>query len=129
MILIDFLFSFLIALVVSLVFFFIFRRKRLRIGLVLFFIIVFLFTWAGGIWLAPGGPTFRGIYWVPFLLIAVVISFLLATLIQPYYVEPRTSESRDLKESRKSEVFFISGLFFWILLFILGLAIIFHYVL
>jgi hypothetical protein len=36
-------------------------------GLALFFLIIFLSTWAGGIWVHPVGGLVGGVHWVPFL--------------------------------------------------------------
>jgi hypothetical protein len=43
------------------------------------FLIIFLITWAGGVWIRPFGPSFYGIYWLPFTLSGVIASLLIAT--------------------------------------------------
>ena len=42
------------------------------------FLIVFLITWAGGVWIRPFGPSFHGTYWLPFILSGVIASLLIA---------------------------------------------------
>lgn len=43
------------------------------------FLIIFFITWAGGVWIKPFGPSFHGIYWLPFTLSGVIASLLIAT--------------------------------------------------
>lgn len=83
--------AFLIAVVLS--FFFVafvgWRRsyrpgdKELATGLLFFFTVLFLATWAGGLWLAPFGPTIWGVSWVGFLIVGLVVALLLAAVAPP----------------------------------------------
>ncbi len=120
--------AFLLALIVSLIFAYGFRRRGLWPGYLLFFLIVFLFTWAGGVWVTPFGPKFAGVQWLPFLIVALIIAFLIAAAIPPSYSRPRTSESEDLRRARTREVSRFLGIFFWILVVILLAALIARYV-
>ncbi|MFO7866233.1 MAG: hypothetical protein R6V02_05400 [Candidatus Aminicenantes bacterium] len=124
---IEFATAFLAALAVSLIFAYGFRRRGLWPGFLLFFLIVFLFTWAGGVWVTPFGPEYAGVQWLPFLIVALIISFLIAAAIPPAYTRPRTSESKDLREARAQEVSRFLGIFFWILVVILLVAVIVRY--
>lgn len=124
---IDLLLALVVALVISSIFAFGFRRRGLWPRFWLIFLVIFLFTWAGGIWLHPIGPTIRGVFWIPFLLIALLIALFLAAAIPPSYIRSRTSESRDLREARQSEVNAFLGVFYWILMMILIAAIVVRY--
>jgi len=126
--LIEFATAFLVALAVSLIFAYGFRRRGLWPGFLLFFLIVFLFTWAGGVWVTPFGPEYAGVHWLPFLLVALIIAFLIAAAIPPSYTRPRTSESRDLREARAREVSRFLGIFFWLLVGVLAVAVIVRYI-
>ncbi|MFW6180534.1 MAG: hypothetical protein ACOC8N_02210 [Spirochaetota bacterium] len=48
-----------------------------------FFAIIFLASWAGGVWIAPVGPALFGVYWVPFLIFGLIIALLLAAAVKP----------------------------------------------
>ncbi len=119
--------AFLLALAVSLIFAYGFRRRGLWPGFLLFFLIVFLFTWAGGVWVTPFGPQFAGVRWLPFLIVALIIAFFIAAAIPPAYTRPRTSESSDLRQARAREVSQFLGIFFWLLVGILLLALALRY--
>jgi hypothetical protein len=72
-------FSFAIALVLSLVFAAVIRRRGPRVGFFWFFLLIFLATWAIGVWVQPFGPSLWGGYWLPFLIAGFIVA-LLATL-------------------------------------------------
>jgi hypothetical protein len=42
-----------------------------------FFLVVSLFAWAGGIWLVPFGPAWRGIGWLPIIFMGIMVALLL----------------------------------------------------
>jgi hypothetical protein len=130
----DFFVALIVALLVSVFFGLAMRRKLKRTGFSWFFLILFLATWAGGIWIGPFGPSFRGTSWLPFVLVAVVVGAFLAA------VAPRRAPSgrietlemlEEIEQGRKLEkLTYISlGLFFWIALFVLVTAIIVRYAL
>ncbi len=85
--------------------------KRPLKGLWLFFLIVFLATWAGQLWINPFGPTAWGIAWVPLVLVAVFFSSFVFALI-PFK-----------KREEGSSTFLIMGVFFWIIVVLLIAAI------
>ena len=99
MILMDVVFALIIALLLVLIFTIIFRAKPPDFGSVAFFLIVFLSSWAGGIWLTPIGPVSWGVYWLPFLLVGVMVALLLAAVHPP--PKESTVELVDL-EKRKA---------------------------
>jgi len=126
---IELLLALVIAFTVSFIFAFGFRRSGLWPSFLLFFLIIFLFTWAGGVWLYPVGPTIKGVFWVPFLVMALLVALFMAAATPRTYLPPRTSESRNLRQARRREVNAFLGLFFWILVAILIGAIAVRYLL
>jgi hypothetical protein len=75
-----------------------FERLKLWPNFKIFFSIIFLFTWAGGIWLVPFGPVFRGVPILTFLasslFAALVLSASLSSII--YLTRPR-KKGREIK--------------------------------
>jgi hypothetical protein len=47
-----------------------------------FFLVVALFTWVGGVWLVPFGPSWGGIGWFPFIFVGV-LAVLMLTAASP----------------------------------------------
>jgi len=72
-----------------------------------FFLVLFLTVWAGGIWMVPLGPMHLGIYWLPFLLVTVLVSIMTVAL------HPAHSQAEVVEVRR--EVMAGLGLFFWLL--------------
>jgi hypothetical protein len=96
------------------------------------FLLLFLFAWAGGVWLAPFGPTFYNVYWVPFVVIAVLYALLLLAATPPRLPGSRTRgvvESATAEAEREDMAAEAFGLFFWVLAVLLALALIVHYAL
>jgi hypothetical protein len=121
-----------IALLVGVLFGLAMRRKLPRTGFFWFFLLLFLATWAGGIWIGPFGPSFRGVHWLPFVLVAILAGFLLAAFAPRRAPKGRIETLEMLEEieqeRRLEKLTYISfGLFFWIVLFGLILVIILRY--
>ncbi len=91
-------------------------------GAVLFaFLLIFLATWAGGVWLQPYGPLVGGTPWVAFLVVSLLIALLLLAVAAP---PPREVRAQPPEIARKAAAF--SG-FFWVLAIVLILIIVFGY--
>ncbi len=121
----DFLFAFITALLLAAVFAFLFRRTG-SWPFLLFFIIIFLGSWAGGIWLAPVPVVTWNIYALRFLVVGVLVALMLSLFIfpRPYRIRmrrPRESETGD-------EPVLILSIFFWILIILLIITIIINYI-
>ena len=132
MILQEFLFSLVIALILGTIFIFIIHKKATCSGVFCVFFFLFLVTWAGGIWLKPFGPTWKEIYWLPYLLVGLffVLLLMVFTPKRPPRNRRETLEMLDQIEQEKSmeKITYISvGLFFWVLLAILAAAILVYY--
>ena len=59
-----------------------------------FFLVVSLFSWAGGIWLVPFGPLWRGTNWLPIIFMGILVALLLAA------ASPRTSRKRVTEQEK-----------------------------
>ena len=130
----EFFVALIVALLVSVLFGYALRRRIPRKGFFWFFLILLLATWAGGMWIGPFGPSFRGIFWLPFVLVAVVVGAFLAA------VAPRRAPTgrietlemlEEIEQKRKlQKLTYISfGVFFWVALFALITVIIVRYAL
>jgi len=81
MFILELLIAISISLVLSALFVLVIQRGERRTGFFWLFVVVFLVTWAGGVWLRPFGPTLWGVCWLGFLLAGLFILLLLAIFI------------------------------------------------
>ncbi len=84
-------------------------------------VVVFLLTWAGGVWLEPFGPPIGKVYWLPFTLIAILVAILLAAVLPP-----RVHTHAQVVE-REHEVEVGLGVFFWTLVAALAAIVVLGY--
>jgi len=110
------------------------KRRGTRSGFFWFFLLIFMITWAGGLWLMPFGPTLLGIHWLPFITAgladAVVVSLLAGCRYPRNRHETIDLLERIAKERELQKVTYLSlNIFFWLVLFVLMVAIIFRYAL
>ncbi|MGD2151155.1 MAG: hypothetical protein PVJ06_04455 [Desulfobacterales bacterium] len=109
-----------------------FLKGEQRTRLIWIFLIIFLTTWAGGIWVRPFGPSFRGIYWLPFLWIGI-ITVLILVVFYPRRIPKSRWETLEMlqqieKQKKLNQLTYITlTLLFWLLLLLLSLAIIVRY--
>lgn len=107
-----------------------FRARTPWTGFAIFFLVLFLATWAGGIWMTPMGGAVWGVHWFPFLLTAIIVALLLAaaTAVEepPETTVELVDEGKMERERRATAAAF--GVFFWVLLLALAIAIILRYV-
>ena len=134
MFILEFLIAVCVSLVLSALFILATRRRDKGGDLLWLFIIIFLATWAGGIWLKPIGPTIWGIHWLAFLLAGIFVLLLLAIFIQRRPPSGRRETldmlERIAKEREVESVTYVTlSAFFWILLAALIIAIIIRYLL
>jgi hypothetical protein len=118
--------SVMIALLLTLIFSTSFRHRGPWGGLLFFFIVIFLASWASQFWINPFGPLLLGVAWVPLVFVAVLIAVLLlamgASAIDDAPVNPPKEKTTYGANSLRS-----IGLFFWILVLILIAAIVIGY--
>ena len=127
---VDLMFALVLAMVLSLFLpgSFGWRRPGQEVlwdNVVFLFILIFLISWAGGVWLPQFGPVWRGGYWLPFLLTAFFVVMLLFAVAPPH--PPRTRRQAIEQATQEMAVDRSKGVFFWILVIGLGVAIIIHY--
>lgn len=108
-----FIFTFLLTLIISAV-----SRRPLR-GLWIFFLIVFLATWAGPLWIRPFGPVFGGVAWMPMLIVSVFFWLLILSII-PQVPDAKSTEMNKTDENASTMVL---GVFFWIMIMLLIISI------
>jgi hypothetical protein len=110
---VGFLISLIIAFLLSITYG---TRRPLKSALA-FFVVVFLLIWSAGVWILPFGPTWGGVFWMPFLVVGLVIAVLIATLLP----DRPPKDEREEKSDAVQEATELSsvGIFFWILVLIL----------
>jgi len=100
-------------------------------GRIWFGLVLFLFTWVGGVWGRPYGPVLWGVSWLPFVFWGLIFALLMAAAVPRR--PPRSR--RKLPEPPRAEVEngtadpldMTLGIFFWILVVGLVAALIVHY--
>jgi hypothetical protein len=97
---------------------------------ILFLFIILMFTmWAGSAWIPPWGPVFFGSAWLSLLVIGLIIALLVLAVSEPVR-RPKTLEVVEENTAGKPvERTTPFGMFFWILLLVLLLAIVLSYIL
>lgn len=115
-----------VSLIAALVFTFIFsgffrgRGRGPLGGLFLFFVILFLTTWSGQLWINPVSPLYFGIDWVLLIFTAIVFSLLMIALSAPLETPPKTNDPA----TPEKEAGVAIGVFFWVVLILLAIAVI-----
>lgn len=127
MILLHVLFTIFFSALAVLLFTTLFRTKGPWNNLVLLFIVIFLTTWAGGIWLYPFGPYLWGITWLPFLLAAFFITLLLISVTPSPEGSTVELVDRKKKEAEKKIINKSVSVFFTVVIIALVVAIIGRY--
>lgn len=112
----DLVVALLVAVVLVAIFGLGYRRARLGSGLFWFFLLLFLATWAGGVWLTPLGPPVFGVSWLSFVLAGVFFTLLIMAMV-PLPPSPRdgAAGAREELEAGAGALFAVN-LFFWVLL-------------
>ncbi len=117
----EFLTSFIIAVFLTGLYMLWTREAGRRTGLIWLFLVLFLGTWAGGVWLKPFGPKLWGVPWMAFLLAGLVIVLFLVISF-PRRAPRGRHETLDMLErieqdKKLEEVTYITlSIFFWVLL-------------
>lgn len=110
------------------------RKTGRRSGILWLFLIIFLTTWAGGIWIKPFGPTLWGVHWLTFVLIGIIIALLLVVTSPSPGPRGRKETINMLerieKEKKLEKVTYVAlGTLFWVLFGVLIVAILVRYIL
>jgi hypothetical protein len=131
MLLKHFLFALLFTLVFAVILGLGLRRRKWGIDIWFFSLVLFLFTWAGGVWLSPIGPYAWGVPISSFFLVGLLVALLLA----PIFPSPREtmpsptgpSGGGGVSSGEKSKALVIDA-FTWLVIAGLILAIVLAYV-
>jgi len=132
MIVLELLFAFIVALVLSTLLMLMWGREAKRTGFFWLFLTILLSSWAGGVWVRPFGPPLWGIHWFPFLSSGLIVALIFAVFAPKRPPKNRNETLKMLerirreKELKKATYFTLSS-FFWGLLFVLIMAIIIRY--
>jgi hypothetical protein len=132
MFILELLFAFITALVLSTLLALKWGREATRTGFFWLLLLIFLASWAGGVWVRPFGPLLWGIHWLPFLsagLIAALI-FAVSALQRPPRSRHETIKmlERIRREKELGQATYITlSFFFWVLLFVLTAVIVIRY--
>lgn len=121
----DFLSALIIALLIAAVFSGLGRQGPWASFWILF-LILFLAAWAGGIWVQPMGPPVWGLYWIPFLCVALLFALILAAATPPRR-PPGATGGENVREDTSGAALALEA-FFWIWVIVLALLIFSHYV-
>ena len=126
---IHFIFAVIVALILSLILVRGVRKGGAWPGFLLAALFIFLAAWAGGVWISPFGPAVWDQALLPFIVAGLIAALIIAAV--PIAGRQETSvqfseEKRENVEGTPSPMAAI-GIFFWILLVILALAILLGY--
>jgi hypothetical protein len=118
-----FIAAFILALLISLVFAMRNRNGSSWIQLTLFFFILFMAGVAGQFWIIPFGPVWQGVSWLPLLFIMLIVTLLFAAPLPGH----RHTRVIDKKPDETVTAVVAISVFFWLLLFVLLIAVIAGY--
>ncbi|MFO7965940.1 MAG: hypothetical protein R6U50_18580 [Desulfobacterales bacterium] len=118
-----------IAAVLTILIAVVFRGESWGLGMFLFFLILFLATWAGGLWITPFGPVMWGVPWLSFFFIGLLIALVFAVFMPSRNRRtPRTLTKAEREARFESDTVITIDIFLWILLAFLLIGIITAYV-
>lgn len=89
---VDFFYAAFVALILAFLFVVVFRRSGPWESFGLFFVVLFLLAWAGGVWLVPLGPVLWGSPFLGFVIVGAVAALLLGAIPPARPAEPPRSE-------------------------------------
>jgi len=132
MIFAEFILSFVIALILSIGFAVLTRKRGKRQGFWWLFLLIWVATWAGGVWLRPIRPTVGGSDWYQFLIAGLIFVGLIALFIPSRPPHGRIETLEKLVEMRRGRVieqatYITLGVLFWLILIIFIAAILIRY--
>ncbi len=120
----DLLFVFFITILFVAIFNGVSRQQNSRDSLAVFFIILLMATWMGGLWITPLGAPIFGVYWLSFFVVGLFIMMLLSAIIS---ISDR-NHRRYYKEGKYTDTALVIDVFLWAFIIITLGSIIFSYV-
>mgnify|MGYP001060040132 CR=1 FL=1 len=126
----DFLFVLAIVLLIASVFGLGGSRYATGLDLVGFFLLLF-FAWALGGWFRPFGPALWGVFWLPYVVAALLIGLLLMAAVAASGARPAPRTPTEAREEAEADhaVAATFGVFFWFFLVGTLVAIVANYAL
>ncbi|MDX1653388.1 MAG: hypothetical protein R3277_12900 [Brumimicrobium sp.] len=118
----EILFVLLIAIIIGSLFHFGFRSRNPWGGFWVFLLILFFAAWAGRLWVAPIGPVFWGVAWIPITFFVFLIALIIAAAATPRSRYFETKSEQEVREGGRAAAVF--GIFFWFLMIFFVAAII-----
>ncbi|MBI2722101.1 MAG: hypothetical protein HYX39_07995 [Bacteroidetes bacterium] len=112
--------SFIMALIITVFFSGVLKHKGPFNAIWLVFVTIFLASWAGYLWIKPFGTMVLGVSVGPIFVVGLIFAFILAAVTAP--VSRKKVEDLTIKEEASANTLAI-GIFFWIVLIILVVAI------
>ncbi len=94
--------------------------------LVAVFVVIFLGSWAGGIWITPVGPNVMGVYWLSAFVVGLLFTLAMSALAVRRTRRRERTEGEVAGEERELEA--VIDAFIWILVGSLVVLIVFGYV-
>jgi disulfide bond formation protein DsbB len=123
----HFFLALFIAFVIAVIFGIRLRKERTIQEFGIFFLILLLFTWAGGIWISPFGPAYREIPLLPFLFAGLFFALLMAAVLIPRRRSKNVGGLREGDRNGAEEALSLSAIL-WVLIVGLALVILIAYV-
>ncbi len=128
MLIVQVIIAFLTAAVIMLLLFSIYRTQKIKgkekpSGYGVIFLLMFLITWAGGLWIEPFGPNVKNVPLLPFILSGFFVLLLLVVFRFP--VERKLNTKRIEKKNRMIEN--ALRFFYWLLIIAISSSIITWY--
>ncbi|MBD3379752.1 MAG: hypothetical protein GF408_04750 [Candidatus Omnitrophica bacterium] len=117
----EIIFALLIAMAVTGIFAIALKKRGPWGAVWMFFIVIFLVSWAGSVWLITAGPVFFGVSWLSVLILAVIVALVLVVAMPPR--TPLSIKEAGEREKQKEKAESVFDLFFWMLVFLLVFAI------
>lgn len=126
MIVFDFFFVIVLAVILSWIFVGGFRWRHTPDGSgwasgFLLFIFVGLMMWAAFLWIPPAGPVVGDVAWVPLLIVGVLVALIFAVASPPRRGDTTQITSPERPAADPSAIF---GVFFWVAVLILAIVIV-----
>jgi ABC-type branched-subunit amino acid transport system permease subunit len=123
----DLIFSFVLSLVIAVVFAIGFKNKGPWGTIWAFFLLIFLAVWAASIWVSPVGPLLMGYSIIPVAIVGVVFALIVVAASSPDNLQTmRTDKISDISSADKP-AFSTYSVYFWLLMTTLVLVIVFGY--
>jgi len=131
MLFVHFIFAVVTALILSLLLVRGLRRSKPWPGFLLALLFIFLAAWAGGVWISPFGPYLWEQALLPFVAAGLIAALIVAAVStvgrEESGIELSTREREDRGKTPSPAA--AMGIFFWILILVLFLAILLGYAL